>query len=303
MIRIRPDIAKAIQENRPVVALESTIISHGMPYPQNVETAKRCQEIIEEQGALAATIAILDGEIVIGLTDQEIEQIANGSVEVLKVGRKDLPVVIQKKQNGALTVSGTMVACQMAGIRFFATGGIGGVHRGAETTYDISSDLEEFTKSQVAVISAGAKAILDLEKTMEYMETKGILVLGYDTDELPAFYTRESGIPLEYNCQTPEEIASICAMKWNMNLEGGVFIANPIPLQYSYPKAEIDQAIDQAVQDMNRLGIKGKKTTPYLLSRITEITANKSLEVNMQLVFNNCQLAAKIAVAYWKGQQ
>lgn len=300
MIRIREDVALAIENNQPVVALESTIISHGMPYPENVKTALRCQEIIEENGALAATIAIIDGEIVVGLSDEEIEYIAKGDREVVKVGRKDIPVVLERKLSGALTVSGTMVVCNMVGIQFFATGGIGGVHRGAETSFDISSDLEEFTKSKVAVISAGAKAILDLDKTMEYLETKGVLVLGYDTDELPAFYTRSSGIPLEYNCKTPKEISAICRQKWNLGLEGGVFIANPIPKEYSYPKSEIDSAINQALADMDRLGIKGKETTPYLLKRIVEITKHKSLEVNMQLVYNNCALAAQIAVAYRK---
>ncbi len=299
MIRIHKDVLKAISEGKPIVALESTIISHGMPYPKNIETANKCEAIIESQGVKAATIAIIDGQIVVGLTPEELELIAKPETKVLKVGRKDIPVAISKKQHGALTVSATMAACEMAGIKFFATGGIGGVHRGAETTYDISSDLEEFTKSKVAVISAGAKAILDIEKTMEYLETKGVLVLGYQTNELPAFYSRESGIPLEYNCQTPEEIATICRTKWNLDLEGGVFIANPIPKEYSYPKEEIDQAINEALKEMDKLGIKGKKTTPYLLSKITELTNNKSLEVNMQLVYNNCLLAAKIAKSYW----
>ncbi|XMB72539.1 pseudouridine-5'-phosphate glycosidase [Mycoplasmatota bacterium WC30] len=301
MIKIREDIAKAIKNNRPVVALESTIISHGMPYPKNVETAKRCQEIIEKQGVLAATIAIIDGNIVVGLTDAEIEYIANNKVEVLKVSRKDIPVAIAKKTCGALTVSATMAICEMVGIKFFATGGIGGVHKGASETFDISCDLEEFTKSKVAVVSAGAKAILDLEKTMEYLETKGVLVLGYQTEELPAFYSRESGIKLEYNCESPKAIADICKTKWSLGLDGGVFVANPIPEEFSYPKAEIQAAIDEALSEMNKLGIIGKKTTPYLLSKICEITGNKSLEVNMELVYNNCDLAAKVAKSYWIG--
>lgn len=301
MVRIRSDVLEAIKQNKPVVALESTIISHGMPYPKNVETAKTCQSIIESQGVLAATIAIIKGEIVVGLNDEEIEYIANGKAEVLKVSRKDIPIAIQKHTNGALTVSATMAICDMVGIRFFATGGIGGVHRGAEDTFDISSDLPEFTKSKVGVVSAGAKAILDLEKTMEYLETLGVLVLGYDTDYLPAFYTRESDIPIEYNIKTPEEIASICKTKWEMGLDGGIFIANPIPKQYSYPKEEINKAIDKALQEMNKLGITGKKTTPYLLQKIVELTGNKSLEVNMQLVYNNCDLAAKIAKSYYGG--
>ncbi|OQX93826.1 MAG: pseudouridine-5-phosphate glycosidase [Tenericutes bacterium 4572_104] len=300
MIRIRKDIKEAIKNKKAVVALESTIISHGMPYPENVKTALHCQEIIESNGALAATIAIINGDIVVGLTEEEIEYIANEKVEVLKVGRKDLPVVLTRKQSGALTVSATMLICDMVGIKFFATGGIGGVHRGASETFDISSDLEEFTKSKVAVISAGAKAILDLEKTMEYLETKGVLVLGYNTFDLPAFYTRTSGIPLEYNAKSPKEIADICKTKWNLSLEGGVFIANPIPEEYSYPEEKINKAIDKAIEDMNNLGIKGKQTTPYLLKRIVEITDNKSLEVNMELVYNNCDLAAKIAKEYWK---
>ncbi len=299
MIRIREDIKQAIADNKPVVALESTIISHGMPYPENVKTAIHCQDIIEAYGVQAATIAIIAGEIVVGLDDDEIEYIADPKTEVLKVGRKDIPVAIERKMNGALTVSATMAVCQMAGIRFFATGGIGGVHRGASETFDISSDLEEFTKSQVAVVSAGAKAILDLEKTMEYLETKGVLVLGYQTNELPAFYSRESGLRLEYRCDDPEEIAGICRTKWGLGFEGGVFVANPIPKEYSYPVEEINKAIDQAVEEMNERGIKGKATTPYLLKRISEITGNKSLKVNMELVFNNCDLAARIAKYYW----
>ncbi len=302
MIRIRKDIQEAINNNKPVVALESTIISHGMPYPENVKTALNCQRIIEEQGVLAATLAIIDGEIVVGLTEEEIESIAKGDKEVLKVGRKDIPIALERKLSGALTVSGTMAICQMAGIRFFATGGIGGVHKGAELTFDISSDLEEFTKSQVAVVSAGAKAILDLEKTMEYLETKGVLVLGYQTNELPAFYSRESGIPLEYTADTPEEIAGICKMKWNLGLEGGVFIANPIPKAHSYPKSDIDKAINQALKEMAILDIKGKETTPYLLKKIVEITDSKSLLVNMELVYNNCLLAALVAKSYWSGE-
>lgn len=301
MIRIRPDVLAAIESNQPVVALESTIISHGMPYPENVKTAKKCQDIIQNQGVIAATVAIIDGEIVIGLNDSELEYIANKKVEVVKVGRKDIPIVIAKKQCGALTVSATMAICNMVGIKFFATGGIGGVHRGASKTFDISSDLEEFTKSKVAVFSAGAKAILDLDKTMEYMETKGILVLGYQTKELPAFYSRESGIQLEYSCETPKEISDILKTKWELGLEGGVFIANPIPKEFSYPSEAINKVIDEAIKEMNHLGIKGKKTTPYLLSKITELTNNKSLEVNMELVFNNCDLAAKASKCYWLG--
>jgi pseudouridine-5'-phosphate glycosidase len=302
MIRIREDVLEAIKLKKPVVALESTIISHGMPYPENVISAKKCEEIIQGYGVIAATIAIIDGDIVVGLNDQEIEYIANEKVEVLKVSRKDIPVAVAKKQNGALTVSATSLICDMVGIKFFATGGIGGVHRGAEETFDISCDLEEFTKSKVAVVSAGAKAILDLEKTMEYMETKGILVLGYQTNELPAFYSRESGIELEYRCDTPKEIADILKAKWILGLDGGVFIANPIPKEFSYPSDEINKAIDEAIAEMNKLGIKGKKTTPYLLAKITEITNNKSLEVNKELVYNNCDLAARTAKSYWLGE-
>jgi len=302
MIRIREDILEAIKNNQPVVALESTIISHGMPYPENVKTAKQCQNIIESYGVKAATIAIIDGDIVVGLNDDEIEYIANDKVKVLKVSRKDIPVAVAKKQCGALTVSATMAICEMSNIKFFATGGIGGVHRGASETFDISCDLEEFTISKVAVFSAGAKAILDLDKTMEYMETKGILVLGYQTNELPAFYSRESGIALEYRCDTPKEIADIVKTKWDLGLDGGVFIANPIPEEFSYPSEEMNEAIDKAIAEMNRLGIKGKKTTPYLLSKITELTNNKSLEVNMKLVFNNCDLAARTAKSYYEGE-
>ncbi len=298
MIRISNEVKKAIKENKPVVALESTIISHGMPYPENMETAKECERIIREQGAIPATIAIIDGEIVVGLDSNEIEYIANGKKKVVKVSRRDFPVVLAQKECGALTVSATMAVCDMVGIRFFATGGIGGVHKNAESTFDISADLEEFSKSKVCVISAGAKAILDLEKTLEYLETKGVLVLGFETDNFPAFYTRESGIRLEYRIDSPKEGASICKAKWDLGLNGGVLVANPIPKEYSYPKAKIDKAIKEAILEMNKLNIKGKETTPYLLQKITEITNNKSLEVNIKLVYNNCQLAADLAIAF-----
>ncbi len=298
MIRINERVKQALANKEPVVALESTIISHGMPYPENLETAKECERIIIENGAVPATIAIIDGDIVVGLTAAEIEYIANGKTEVVKVSRRDFPYVVAAKKCGALTVSATMAVCDMVGIRFFATGGIGGVHKNAEETFDISADLEEFSRSDVVVVSAGAKAILDLPKTLEYLETKGVLVLGYQTDDFPAFYTRESGIKLEYKADTPEMIAKIVKTKWELGLKGGILVANPIPKEYSYPKAAIDMAINQALQNMEKLGIKGKETTPYLLKKIVELTGNKSLEVNIKLVYNNCQLAAKIASSY-----
>ncbi len=284
----------------PVVALESTIISHGMPYPENMKTAKECENIIRENGAIPATIAIINGDIVVGLNESEIELIANGKTEVVKVSRRDFPVVMAAKKCGALTVSATMAVCDMAGIRFFATGGIGGVHKNAEHTFDISADLEEFSKSAVCVVSAGAKAILDLEKTLEYLETKGVLVLGYQTDDFPAFYTRESGIRLEYRADSPEQIASICKTKWSLPLTGGLLVANPVPKEYSYPRSEIDKAIKEAISEMENLGIKGKETTPYLLKKIVELTDHKSLDVNIKLVYNNCLLAAKLAKAFKK---
>lgn len=298
MIKISSEIEQALKQGKAIVGLESTIISHGMPYPENVKTALKCEEIIRENECVPATIAIINGEIIVGLNKAEIEYIANPKNEVIKVSRRDLPVILKRSLNGALTVSATMMICDMVGIKFFATGGIGGVHKDAENTYDISADLREFTLSQVVVISAGAKAILDLEKTLEYLETLGVLVIGYLTEEFPAFYTRESGLKLEYSVENAKELAQIIKTKYSLGLEGGILVANPIPKEYSYEKSEIDEAINNAIIEMNRLGIKGKQTTPFLLAKIAELTGEKSLYVNQQLVYNNCLVAAKVAKNY-----
>jgi pseudouridylate synthase len=302
-IKIRPDVAKAIAQHRPVVALESTIISHGMPYPENVATALECERIIESEGAIPATIAILDGVITVGLTKSEIDLLGRIGHQAIKVSRRDIPFLVSQKQTGSLTVAATMIACEMAGIRIFATGGIGGVHRFAETTFDISADLQELAKTNVCVISAGMKAILDLPKTMEYLETMGVPVVGYQTSVLPAFYTRESNIALEHRLDTPEAIAKMLHAKWSLDLQGGVVVANPIPEADSFPAEEIETAIRQATSELFAKGISGKQTTPFLLQRIAELTEHQSLDSNISLVWNNCRLGAKIAVAYVKEER
>lgn len=300
MIQISEEVKKAIQEFKPVVALESTIISHGMPYPKNVETALRCEEIIRENGAVPATIAIIDGVIKVGLSKQEIEAIALPDAKVLKVSRRDLPLALSKKTNGALTVAATMIICDLSGIKFFATGGIGGVHRHGETTMDVSADLEELGQTSVCVVSAGVKSILDIGKTLEFLETKGVPVIGFGVSEMPAFYTRESDFDVPITLSTFDEVASFLHAKWDLPLKGGVLVANPIPKQYSYDKEEIDAAIEQALHECEGLSIQGKEITPYLLKRITEITAGASLKANMELVFNNAHVASKIAISYYK---
>jgi pseudouridylate synthase len=296
-IDIHPEVEKALKENRPVVALESTIISHGMPYPQNVEMAVNVENLIKEEGAVPATIAILEGRIKVGLTHYEIEHLAKAN-DVYKVGKRDFAYVISQKRNGATTVSGTALVAEMAGIKIFATGGIGGVHRGAENTFDISRDLEEVSQVNVAVICAGAKSILDLGLTLEYLETKGVEVIGYQTQELPAFYTRESGFQVNYQLNTPQEIAQLLHAKWSLGLTGGIIVANPIPKPYSMDSTQINLAIEQAVEEAKLKGIKGNEVTPYLLSKIKNITEGSSLESNIELVYNNAKLAAKIACSY-----
>lgn len=297
LVRVNQHIKDAIEKGIPVVALESTIISHGMPYPQNVETALKVEEIIKNEGCMPATIGIIDGECVVGMTPEEIEQFGSRK-GIAKVSRRDLPVITATKQWGATTVATTMIIAAFADIKVFVTGGIGGVHRGAEKTFDISADLEEFATTNMAVVCAGAKAILDLPLTLEYLETKGVPVLGYQTKELPAFYTRESGLQLDYAIDTPEEFAAIMKAKWEMGLQGGLVICNPIPVEYAMDKAEMDKAIDEALADMEARGIKGKDCTPFLLAAIKDITKGRSLESNIQLVFNNARLGAKIAKAY-----
>jgi len=292
---ISPEVQSALQKSRPVVALESTIISHGMPYPQNVETALNVERIIRENGAVPATIAVIQGRLKAGLSKDEIEYLGRKGCDVAKTSRRDLAVLVSKGQDGATTVATTMIVAAMAGIRVFATGGIGGVHRGAEVTMDISADLEELAQTPVLVVCAGAKSILDLGLTLEYLETKGVPVIGYGTDELPAFYTRKSGFGVDYRLDTPAEIAAAFRAKLDMELKGGMLVTNPIPEEYSMDPDVINKAIDDAIAEANRKGIKGKQTTPFLLAKIKDITGGDSLASNIQLVYNNARLAAQIA--------
>lgn len=297
---VNPEVAAAIAAGKPVVALESTIISHGMPYPQNVETALNVEKIIRENGAVPATIAIIGGRLKAGLTKKEIEYFGKKGRAIHKASRRDLAVLCAQGEDGATTVTTTMIIAHMAGIRFFATGGIGGVHRGAETTMDISADLEELARTPVMVVCAGAKSILDLGLTLEYLETKGVPVLGYQTSELPAFYTRKSGFNVDYRMDSPAELASAFKAQNDMALGGGMLVTNPIPEEYSMPKDVIDAAIDQAIAESKAQGIKGKETTPFLLARVAELTGGDSLASNIQLVYNNARLTAKTAVEYSK---
>ena len=293
---IKPEIQKAIARNHPVVALESTIISHGMPYPKNYETALLVEKTVAESGALPATVALMDGKIKIGLSPDEIRFLAEQGTKVIKTSRRDLPYILSKKLTGATTVSATMIAASLAGIKIFATGGIGGVHRDAAETFDISADLTELSKTNVAVVCAGIKAILDLPLTLEYLETSGVPVLGYQTNELPAFYTRKSGYTVDYRMDSPSEIADLLQTKWELGLQGGVVIANPVPQHAALDYDLMTQAIDKAIEEQNKSGIKGKESTPFLLAKVKELTQGKSLEANIELVLNNARLASKIAV-------
>ena len=292
---VSPEVAAAVAEGRPVVALESTIISHGMPYPQNVETALKVESIIRENGAVPATIAILGGRLKAGLTAGEIEYLGKQGTAVHKASRRDLAVLCARGADGATTVTTTMIIAHMAGIQIFATGGIGGVHRGAETTMDISADLEELAQTPVMVVCAGAKSILDLGLTLEYLETHGVPVIGYGTEELPAFYTRKSGFGVDYRIDSPAELAAAFKASQDMGLKGGMLVTNPIPEEFSMDPAVINKAIDEAVAEARAQGIHGKETTPFLLARIKDITGGDSLDSNIQLVFNNARLAAKTA--------
>lgn len=294
-LEVSEEVKHALENNIPVVALESTIISHGMPYPQNVETALKVESIVRENGCIPATTAIINGKLKAGLTKDEIELLGKEGLKVSKVSRRDIPYIVANKLNGASTVATTMIIASLAGIKIFATGGIGGVHRGAETTMDISADLQELANTNVAVVCAGAKSILDLGLTLEYLETNGVPVLGNQTKELPAFYTRKSGFELDYAINSPTEFANVLKSKWDLGLNGGVVIANPIPEEYSMDYDVISKAINEAVEDADKLGIHGKQTTPFLLDKIQKITAGKSLEANIQLVFNNVRLATQIA--------
>lgn len=296
-LSISQEVAEALKVGKPVVALESTIISHGMPYPQNVETALQVEQTIRENGAVPATIAIIGGQLKAGCTPDEIEYLGKKGQAVTKASRRDLPVLIARKEDGATTVTTTMIIAAMAGIQVFATGGIGGVHRGAQQTFDISADLEELAQTPVMVICAGAKSILDLGLTLEYLETKGVPVIGYQTDELPAFYTRHSGFGVDYRIDSPEELAAAFQAKINCGLKGGMLVTNPIPEQYSMPKEVIDAAIGQALKEMDEAGIHGKQCTPFLLAKIKDITGGDSLASNIRLVLNNARLAAQTACA------
>lgn len=296
---VRSDIKEAIEADKPVVALESTILSHGMPYPENLEFARNVERIIKEEGAVPATIAIIGGKIKVGLSDEELEIMCKAE-NVGKVSRRDLPIYISTGKTGATTVTTTMIGAAMAGIKFFATGGLGGVHREAQQTFDISADLQELAHTSVAVICAGAKAILDLNLTMEYLETFGVPVLGLRTDYLPAFYSKSSGLKLDYNCKDEKEVAAIVKAKWEMGLDGGVVIGNPIPDEYAMPNEDINVYIEKALQMCKEKGIKGKDTTPFLLATVKDLTGGDSLKANLELAYNNARAAARIAKSYFE---
>lgn len=294
-LEINPEVKSALEAGKPVVALESTIISHGMPYPRNVETALKVEEIVRQGGAVPATIAILNGVLKVGLTKEEVEYLGQAK-NVVKASRRDIPFIAAKKLDGATTVASTMIVAALAGIKVFVTGGIGGVHRGAQETFDISADLMEFAKTDVAVVCAGAKSILDIGLTLEYLETQGVPVVGYKTEELPAFYTRKSGYKVDYRVDSALELAQAIKCKWDLELTGGVVIANPIPEEYSMDYDTITTAIESAVMEAEKNGIKGKETTPFLLSKIKDITEGKSLDANIQLVYNNARVGTALAV-------
>lgn len=300
ILKISEEVRHALEQGKPVVALESTIISHGMPYPDNVKTALTVEKTVRENGAVPATIAIIKGVPTVGLSEEEIEHLGKEGTKVVKVSRRDIPVVIAKKLDGATTVASTMIFAEMAGIKVFAPGGIGGVHRGATETMDISADLEELHQTNVTVVCAGAKSILDLGLTLEYLETKGVPVLGYKTDELPAFFTRKSGFKVDYRMDSPEEIAAAVKAKDALGLSGGMLVANPVPEEYSMDPDKIEAVISEAVEEAKALGIAGKKVTPFLLEKIRNVTGGDSLFTNVKLVLNNAALAAKIAVELTK---
>lgn len=297
---IAPEIEKALHSGQAVVALESTIISHGMPYPKNVATALAVENTVREVGAIPTTIAILNGRLKVGLSESEINSLGEQGPRVIKTSRRDLPFVIAHKKDGATTVAATIIIAAMAGIRVFATGGIGGVHRGVQETMDISADLEQLAQSSVVVVCAGIKSVLDIGRTLEYLETAGVPVVGYRTDTLPAFYTRSSGFPIDYRVDTAAEVAAAMRIKQDMRLQGGMVVATPIPEKHALDSDEIDGVIEEAIAEMNRQSITGKDTTPFLLARIAERTGGKSLEANIQLMLNNARLAAEIAVQFAK---
>jgi pseudouridine-5'-phosphate glycosidase len=297
---LSPEVAEALNRGGPVVALESTIISHGMPYPRNVETALRVEAAVRDAGAVPATVAVLGGRLKAGLAADQIEALGRAGAGVAKVSRRDLPRVVAAGGDGATTVAATMIVAAIAGVRIFATGGIGGVHRGAERSWDVSADLEELGRTEVAVVCAGAKSILDLPKTLEYLETKGVPVIGFGTDEFPAFYTSRSGLRLEERADSPAQVARVLAAKWGLGLGGGVVVANPVPAAHSMDAAAIGAAIVTALDAAAKAGVKGKDVTPFLLAKVKELTGGESLESNIALVLNNADLAARIAVEYSK---
>ncbi len=297
---VKQEVKEAIESGKPVVALESTIISHGMPYPQNVETALKVEQIIRENGAVPATIAIIGGRLKAGLTPEEIEYFGKKGPEIAKASRRDLAMLCARGEDGACTVTTTMIIAHMAGIKIFATGGIGGVHRGAETTMDISADLEELAQTPVMVVCAGCKSILDIGLTLEYLETKGVPVIGFGTEDMPAFYTQKSGFKADYKVDTPEDLAKLFRTHMELGMKGGILVGNPIPDEYAMDPDVINPAIDAAIEECNRLGIKGKATTPFLLAKVKDITGGDSLDSNIRLVFNNAKVAALTAVELCK---
>ena len=297
---IKPEVEEALAAGKPVVALESTIISHGMPYPQNVDTALNVERIVRENGAVPATIAVIGGRLKAGLTPEEIEYFGKKGTQITKASRRDLAALCAMGQDGATTVTTTMMIAHMAGISLFATGGIGGVHRGAEKTMDVSADLEELANTPVMVVCAGAKAILDLRLTLEYLETHGVPVIGYGTEELPAFYSRHSGLGVDYRMDTPAQCAKLFHIQRELGMKGGILVTNPIPEEYAMDDEVISRAIDDAISEMNVLGIHGKEATPFLLAKVKELTEGNSLDSNIRLVFNNAKLAAQIAAEMTK---
>lgn len=299
-VDISTEVKDALETGKPVVALESTIISHGMPYPQNVETALNVEKVVRDNGAVPATIAIIGGKLKVGLTEEEIEYLGKEGLSVTKCSRRDLPVVVAKGMDGATTVATTMIIAAMAGVKVFATGGIGGVHRGAAETMDISADLMELAQTEVTVVCAGIKSILDIGLTLEYLETQGVTVLGYGSDNLPAFYLRDSGFGVDARVDSGSEVADMMRAKWGMNLRGGFVVGNPVPEEFEEDREQVTAAIEQALKELDEKGIKGKDSTPFLLARVKDLTGGESLETNIRLVYNNAKVASEIAVAYSK---
>lgn len=295
---ILPEIQDALEHGKPIVALESTIISHGMPYPKNVETAKEVEQMVRDNGAIPATIAILGGRLKVGLNDQELEHLGKSGLNVTKASRRDIPFIVSRGQDGATTVAATMIISALAGIPLFATGGIGGVHRDGENSMDVSADLNELSNTNVTVICAGIKSILDIGRTLEYLETLGVPVVGYQTNHVPAFYARSSGYPVDYRADNAKDIAATLKSKYDLDLNGGLLVTNPVPEEFALDPNDIENTINEALAEMNKRGITGKDTTPFLLARIAEQTGGESLDTNIKLVLNNAKLAAEIAVEY-----